>query len=58
MKFVKNDNIDSQMIAALLKSGRYSKAYVSQELYSSLKSLYRHKATLMDEKRNAKLTKC
>lgn len=54
MKFVKNDNIDSQMIAALLKSGRYSKAYVSQELYSSLKSLYRHKATLMDEMKKAK----
>lgn len=54
MKFVKNDNIDSQMIAALLKSGRYSKAYVSQKLYSSLKSLYRHKATLMDEMKKAK----
>lgn len=54
MKFVKNDNIDSQMIAALLKSGRYSKAYVSEELYQSIKSLYRHKATLMDEMKKAK----
>jgi transposase len=54
MKYVKNDNIDSQMIAALLKSGRYSKAYVSEELYQSIKSLYRHKATLMNEMKNAK----
>lgn len=54
MKYVKNDNIDSQMIAALIKSGRYSEAYVSQELYQSIKSLYRHKATLMDEMKKAK----
>jgi transposase len=54
MKFVKNDNIDSQMIAALLKSGRYSSAFVSQELYQSIKSLYRHKATLMQELKDAK----
>lgn len=54
MKYVKNDNIDAQMIAALLKSGRYSKAYVSEELYQSIKSLYRHKATLMDEMKKAK----
>ena len=54
MKYVKNDNIDSQMIAALLKSGRYSKAYVSEELYQSIKSLYRHKATLMEEMKKAK----
>jgi len=54
MKYVKNDNIDSQMIAALLKSGRYSKAYVSEEIYQSIKSLYRHKATLMEEMKKAK----
>ena len=54
MKYVKNDNIDSQMIAALLKSGRYSQAYVSEELYQSIKSLYRHKATLMQEMKSAK----
>jgi len=54
MKYVKNDNIDSQMIAALIKSGRYSKGYVSEELYQSIKSLYRHKATLMEEMKNAK----
>jgi len=42
------------MIAALLKSGRYSEAYVSEELYQSIKSLYRHKATLMQEMKSAK----
>jgi transposase len=54
MKYVKNDNIDSQMIAALLKSGRYSEGYVSEDLYQAIKSLYRHKATLMQEIKNAK----
>jgi transposase len=53
MKYVKNDNIDSQMIAALLKSGRYSEGYVSEDLYQAIKSLYRHKATLMQE-----MTRC
>ncbi len=54
MKYVKNDNIDSQMIAALLKSGRYSTGFVSEDIYQAIKSLYRHKATLMQEMKNAK----
>ena len=54
MKYVKNDNIDSQMIAALLKSGKYSQGYVSEDLYQAIKSLYRHKATLMQEMKSAK----
>jgi len=54
MKYVKNDNIDSQMIAALLKSGRYSEGYVSEDIYQAIKSLYRHKATLMEEIKKAK----
>ncbi len=49
MKKVKNDNIDALMIAALIKSGRYSKAYVSEDSYQSIKSLYRHKSSLQDE---------
>lgn len=49
MKKVKNDNIDALMIAALIKSGRYSKAYVSEDTYQGIKSLYRHKASLQDE---------
>lgn len=54
MKYVKNDNIDSQMIAALLKSGHYSSGYVSEDIYQAVKSLYRHKATLMQEMKSAK----
>ncbi len=54
MKYVKNDNIDSHMIAALLKSGRYAKGFVSEDIYQAIKSLYRHKATLMQEMKNAK----
>lgn len=54
MKYVKNDNMDSQMIAALLKSGRYAKGFVSENIYQAIKSLYRHKATLMQEMKNAK----
>lgn len=49
MKKVKNDNIDALMIAALIKSGRYSKAYVSEDTYQGIKSLHRHKASLQDE---------
>ena len=49
MKKVKNDNIDALMIAALIKSGRYSKAYVSEDMYQSIKALYRHKHSLLEE---------
>jgi len=49
MKKVKNDNIDSMVIASLIKSGRYSKAYVSEETYASLRALHRHRASLQDE---------
>jgi len=54
MKKVKNDNIDALMIAALIKSGRYSKAYVSEELYQSIKALYRHKQSLQEEMKKHK----
>lgn len=49
MKRVKNDNIDSVMIAALIKSGRFSEGYVSDEQLQSLRELYRHKASLDDQ---------
>ena len=35
MKYVKNDNIDSLVIALLIKSGRYSKGYVNEEQYNN-----------------------
>ncbi len=49
MKRVKNDNIDSVMIAALLKSGRFSEGYVSQEQLQSLRELYRHRSSIEDQ---------
>jgi len=49
MKRVKNDNIDAVMIAALLKSGRFSKGYVSDEQLHSLRELYRHKESLANQ---------
>jgi transposase len=54
MKRVKNDNIDSVMIAALLKSGRFSEGYVSQEQLQSLRELYRHRASIEDQIKSLK----
>ncbi len=54
MKRVKNDNIDSVMIAALIKSGRFSQGYVSQEQLQTLRSLYRHRASLQDQLKSIK----
>lgn len=49
MKRVKNDNIDAQMIAALIKSGRFSEGYVNNDQLQSLRTLYRHRASLDDQ---------
>jgi transposase len=49
MKRVKNDNIDSVMIAALIKSGRFSEGYVSEDQLQTLRALYRHRASLDDQ---------
>jgi len=49
MKRVKNDNIDSVMIAALLKSGRFSEGYVSQEQLQSLRELYRNRSSIENQ---------
>lgn len=49
MKRVKNDNIDSVMIAALIKSGRFSEGYVNEDQLQALRALYRHRASLDDQ---------
>jgi transposase len=49
MKRVKNDNIDSVMIAALIKSGRFSQGYVSDDQLQTLRTLYRHKSSLENQ---------
>ena len=54
MKRVKNDNIDAQMIAALIKSGRFSEGYVNDDQLQSLRTLYRHRASLDDQLKSIK----
>jgi len=54
MKRVKNDNIDAVMIAALIKSGRFSEGYVNDDQLQSLRTLYRHRASLEDQLKSIK----
>jgi len=54
MKYVKNDNIDSLIIALLIKSGRYSKGYVNEEQIQSLKVLFRHKENIKEKLKSLK----
>ena len=46
MKKVKNDNIDSLVIALFLKDGKYSSGYVTDDEYQSLRTLYRNRASI------------
>lgn len=48
MKKVKNDNIDSLMIAHFLKDGKFSSGYVTDDEYQSLRTLYRNRASLQN----------
>ena len=48
MKKVKNDNIDSLIIALLLKDGKFSSGYVTDEEYQSLRTLYRNRASMQN----------
>ncbi len=49
MKKVKNDNIDSLMIALFLKDGKYSSGYVTDDEYQSLRTLYRNRASIQSD---------
>jgi transposase len=49
LNFNKTDNIDSLIIASLLKSGMFKSGYVSDELYQSIKQLNRMKIKLIDD---------
>lgn len=49
MKKVKNDNIDSLMIAHFLKDGKFSAGYVTDDAYQSLRTLYRNRASLQSD---------
>ena len=54
MKKVKNDAIDSLVIAGLIKSNQYKESYVSNEDYQSLKVLVRLKSSLADKIKSIK----
>jgi len=54
MKKVKNDNIDSLMIALFLKDGKYSEGYVTNDEYQSLRTLYRNRTTIQDDMKDVK----
>ncbi len=51
MKKVKNDNIDSKIIALLLKDGKFSSGYVTDDEYQSLRTLYSNRAPIQSDRR-------
>ena len=54
MKKVKNDNIDSLIIAYLLNDGKYSSGYVTDDEYQSLRTLYRNRASIQADMKEVK----
>ena len=54
MKKVKNDNIDSLMIALFIKDGKYSSGYVTDDEYQSLRTLYRNRTTIQSDMKDIK----
>ena len=55
MKKVKNDNIDSKIIALLLKDGKFSSGYVTDDEYQSLRTLYRNRASIQSDRNKGNL---
>jgi transposase len=54
MKKVKNDSIDSLVIAYLLNDGKYSSGYVTDDEYQSLRTLYRNRASIQADMKEVK----
>jgi transposase len=54
MKKVKNDNIDSLVIALFLKDGKYSSGYITDDEYQSLRTLYRNRASIQSDMKEIK----
>lgn len=54
MKKVKNDSIDSLMIALFLKDGKYSSGYITDDEYQGLRTLYRNRDTIMLDMKDIK----
>jgi len=54
MKKIKNDNIDSLVIALFLKDGKYSSGYVTDDEYQSLRTLYRNRVSIQSDMKEVK----
>ena len=54
LKKVKNDEIDSLVIALLLKSGKFSSGYITDDEYQSLRTLYRNRTTIQTDMKDIK----
>jgi transposase len=54
MKKVKNDNIDSWIIALFLKDGKFSSGYVTDDEYQGLRTLYRNRASIQSDMKEVK----
>ncbi len=54
LKKVKNDEIDSLVIALLLKNGKFSSGYVTDDEYQSLRTLYRNRASIQADMKDVK----
>ena len=54
MKKVKNDNIDSLVIALFLKDGKFSSGYVTDDEYQSLRTLYRNRVSIQSDMKEIK----
>lgn len=54
LKKVKNDEIDSLVIALLLKDGKFSSGYITDDEYQSLRTLYRNRATIQTDMKDVK----
>ena len=54
LKKVKNDEIDSLVIALLLKNGNFSSGYVTDDEYQSLRTLYRNRASIQADMKDVK----
>ena len=54
LKKVKNDEIDSLVIALLLKSGKFSAGYITDDEYQSLRTLYRNRSSIQADMKDVK----
>ena len=54
LKKVKNDEIDSLVIALLLKDGKFSSGYITDDEYQSLRTLYRNRSSIQADMKDVK----